>query len=134
MTTPTPPRRGCQVPDCPEAQHGHGLCHRHLEQWRYRCKKNPEVAADELRPDRERELQRERWVRAWLMEGNRAGIFHSEVCPWECEFRLRVSIPIITRILDVEGFRADWERYRERLLAVAEERGRPAWAARYFEG
>lgn len=126
--------RSCQVADCPDPHHANGLCHRHNEQWRYRCKANPETPAEELRPDRAREIERERWVKAWLIEGNSAGPLAPEVCPWRCEFHLRTSIPIIDRILDVEGFRADWERHREALLARALERGRPAWAAGFFEG
>jgi hypothetical protein len=128
--TPKPPRRACQVKGCDEPQHGHGLCHRDLEAWRRRCKANPEIAADDLRPDRAREVERERWVRQWLAEG-KAGPLHGEVCPWPCTWHLRVSIPIIDHFDDVPAIAEDWERHREALLAT--ESGRAPWAAQFFE-
>jgi hypothetical protein len=129
--TPKPPRKACQVKGCPEAQSGHGLCKRHLQAWRRREKANPDLPADDLRPDRAGEIARERWVKAWLATGN-GGIFNGQVCPWRCEYHLRVSIPIIDRFLDVEAIAEDWERHREALLARAEESGRRPWAAQHF--
>lgn len=130
--TPKPPRRACQVKGCDEAQHGHGLCHRHLEAWRRRRESNPEIAADDLRPDRAAEQEREGWVRTWLASG-KGGPLHGEVCPWPAEYHLRVSIPIIDRFTDVGAIAEDWERHREVLLARAKETGREVWAAQYFE-
>jgi hypothetical protein len=130
--TPKPPRRACQVTDCDEAQHGHGLCHAHLEAWRRRCKMNPETSADDLRPDRAAEVERERWVKAWLMNGKGTPLM-PEVCPWPCEYHLRMSIPIIDCFTDPEAIAEDYARHREELLARAEESGREVWAARYFE-
>lgn len=123
--------RDCQVPDCPDPQHGHGLCHRHLEQWRHRRKGNPDVPEDDLRPDRAREVEREAWLKGWLLDGKGPPLV-PEVAPWPCEYHLRVSIPIIDRFLAPEAIEADWDRHRDELLARAEERGRPAWAAQWF--
>ncbi|MET0306298.1 MAG: hypothetical protein ABW196_08725 [Solirubrobacterales bacterium] len=77
-------------------------------------------------------MERERWVKQWLAEG-KAGPLHGEVCPWPCQFHLRMSMPIIDRFTDLEAIAEDWVRHREELLAKAEKSGRPAWAARYFE-
>ena len=131
--TPKPPRRACQVASCDELQHGHGLCHAHLEAWRRRREQNPELPADNLRPDRAAEVEREQWVRLWLATG-KGGIWDGQVCPWPCEFHLRVSIPQIDRFTDVAAIAEDYERHRESLLAEAEETGRPVWASQWFEG
>ncbi len=90
------------------------------------------MPSDDLRPDRAREVEREQWVKGWLMNG-KGGPLMPEVCPWRCEYHLKVSIPQVDRFLDPEEIAADWERHREELLAAAEKRGGPAWAARYFE-
>ena len=71
-------------------------------------------------------------MRNWLASGE-GGILHGEVCPWPCEYHLRVSIPQVDRFTDLEAIAADWERHRETLLAGAEETGREPWAAQYFE-
>jgi hypothetical protein len=77
-------------------------------------------------------VEREQWVRLWLATG-KGGIWDGQVCPWPCDFHLKVSIPQIDRFTDVAAIAEDWERHRESLLAEAEETGRPVWAARYFE-
>lgn len=122
----------CAVADCAQPQHGRGLCHAHLEEWRRRRKANPTADPEALRPDRQREVEREQWVREWLLRG-KAGPLGGDVCPWRCTWHLRVGIPQVDRFLDPAELEADWKRHRAELLALAEQTGRTPWAAAFFE-
>lgn len=129
--TPKPPRKACQVKGCDEPQRAHGLCHMHAESWRRRCKVHPDLPAEDLRPDRVREIEREAWVKKWLRTG-RGGFLDGQICPWRIEYHLRSSIPIIDAFLDAGEIEADYARHCEELMAEAEKTGVEPWAGQWL--